>query len=259
MKRFRLLYKYFVHFFTALNTGGFGVHSPFVFHFTDFVLRDKSPFYSFQKIELMRIAMKTDSRVIDVLDYGTGSNGKRLVSDIAHQSLKSRKYGELLFRTVNTYKMRNILELGTSLGVTTSYLASSSAEIKCLTLEGCPQTAGIANDNFRRLGLKNIEIVVGNIDTTLPQVIGKIEKLDLIFFDANHRMDSVIQYFELCLTKIDNNSIMIFDDIYWSFGMEKAWQIIKEHPKVTTTIDLFQIGIVFFNPDLHKKHYKMRY
>lgn len=259
MNRFRLLYKYLVHFFSARNTRGYGVHSPFIFHFTKFILNDRSTYYSFQKIESLRGEMKMDKRIINVQDFGTGFDRQRKVSDIANKSLKSEKYGQLLFRIVNYFKSKNILELGTSLGITTLYLASSSTNTKCVSMEGCAQIARIASENFNKLNLKNIEILVGNIDDSLPQFLNDCEKLDLIFFDANHRSEAVLNYFELCLGKVDDNSIVIFDDIYWSADMEKAWKIIKNHPKVKSTIDLFQIGIVFFNQDLNKKHYKMRY
>lgn len=259
MKRFRFLYKYLIHFFSARNTRGFGVHSPFIFHFTKFVLNNKSFFYNFHKIESIRLELKKDKRVIDVKDFGTGIDRKRQISEIAKYSIKSQKYGQLLFRIANYFKSRNILELGTSIGVTTSYLAMSSNAIQCVSLEGCPQTAKIAIENFNKLGLKNIKVIVGNIDDSLSQVLNEVDKLDLIFFDANHRSESVLNYFNQCITKVHNNSVVIIDDIYWSSDMELAWKKIKEHPKVITTIDLFQIGIVFFNSDLYKKHYKMRY
>jgi predicted O-methyltransferase YrrM len=173
--------------------------------------------------------------------------------------LKSDKYGQLLFRIANYFKVRNVLELGTSLGVTTAYLATSSTEIKCVSLEGCTQIAAVAKENLQKIGSGNVEIVVGNIDKTLDEVLSQLDKLDLIFLDANHKYESVLCYFDLCLSKIHNDSVLIVDDIYWSKDMEKAWATIKNHPQVMSTIDLFQLGIVFFNADLYKNHYKMRY
>ena len=259
MKRLRLLYKYLIHFFSARNTRGHGVHSPFVFHFTNFILNNNELYYVFPRIEAVRSVLLNDKRSINVCDFGTGNDRVRVVSDIARHSLKSAKYGQLLFRIVNCLKISNILELGTSLGITTAYLASPSTAIRCISLEGCPQTANIAQDNFKKLGLHNIEVVVGNIDDTLPTVLDKVADLDLIFFDANHRSEYLLKYFNQCLTKVNENTVMVIDDIYWSADMESAWRQIKECSMVTSTIDLFQLGIVFFNTDLHKKHYKMRY
>ena len=259
MNRFRIIIKYFFHFVTARNTGGFGVHSPFLFQFTRFVLFEKHTFYNFKSIESLRKLLKNDKRIINITDFGTRNNRSVTVASVASTSLKSAKYGQLLFRIAHYFKTINILELGTSLGITTAYLASPSATIKCVSIEGCPQIAAIAIENFKKLAIENVEIVIGNIDEKLPDALAEFESLDLIFIDANHQYDAVLNYFEMCLPKITNDSIVLIDDIYWSKDMEKAWDMIRSNPCVTSTIDLFQLGIVFFNADLHKKHYKMRY
>jgi len=259
MNHLRTVWDYIFYFFSARHTRGFSVHSPFVFQFTRFVLGEKHAFYAFQPIEDQRIRLKNDSRILNITDFGTGNDRSESVSNIALHALKQAKYGQLLYRMVHYFKSQTVLELGTSLGVTTSYLASSSKEIQCLTLEGCPRIAEIARENFNRLGLKNVEVIVGNIDQTLTDVINKTIKLDFVFVDANHQSKAVLNYFELCLSKIHADSVMVIDDIYWSDDMKWAWQQIKNHSRVTSTIDLFQIGIVFFNKDLHKMHYKMRY
>lgn len=259
MNHFRQIYSYLVHFFTAHNTWGFSVHSPYVFQFTRFVLCEKNSYYAFQSIENLRTRLEKDNSILEIEDFGTGKDRTEMVATIAKQAVKSAKYAQLLFRMVHYFKVRNVLELGTSLGITTSYLAASSTEIRCQSLEGCPQIADIARENIESLGIKNVEIIVGNIDTTLSEVLTKTNKLDFVFFDANHQYKAIISYFELCLTKVHNDTIMVIDDIHWSKDMESAWKKIQEYPQVKSTIDLFQLGIVFFNSDLHKKHYKMRY
>ena len=259
MNRFRILYKYIYHFLSARNTQGFGVHSPFVFQFTRYVLCEKKPYYIFPSIEKLRSELRSDKRLLNIKDFGTANDRDSTVANIACHSLKSAKYGQLLFRIAHYIKACSVLELGTSLGITTSYLASSSSKIKCLTLEGCPQIAKIASENFHKLNLENIKVLVGDIDTTLTEALKETEQLDLIFFDANHQSKAVLSYFELCLPKIHKDTILVIDDIYWSADMEEAWKKVKNHPQVISTIDLFQIGIVFFNTDLSKSHYKMRF
>lgn len=259
MRRLRIIYKYTIHFFLARHTGGFGVHSPFLFQFTRFVLFENKPYYIFAKIELLRKELKNDKRVLTVTDFGVRNDRFTTVAAIASHALKSARHGQLLYRISNYFKVKSVLELGTSLGITTSYLASPSTKIQCVSMEGCPQTAAVALENFKSLGLENIEIIVGNIDETLEKALARFDDLDLIFIDANHQFIPVMNYFEKCLPKMKNNSILIVDDIYWSEGMERAWKSIKNHPNVAATIDLFHFGIVFFNNDLNKKHYKMRY
>lgn len=259
MDRFRFLCNYIRHFFTASNTRGFGVHSPFVYQFTIFVLYEKHYFYVFTPIETLRNKLKRDKRIVNIKDFGTGNDRQEAVKDIATRSLKSAKYGQLLFRLVHYFKATHVLELGTSLGITTSYLAASSAKVRCHTLEGCPEVAHIAQENFKALGLNNISLHVGNIDEILSPLLESTARVDFVFFDANHTFDATISYFELCAAKAHRNSVFVVDDIYWSEDMEKAWKKIMNHPRVTSTIDLFRVGIVFFNTDLYKKHYKMRY
>jgi len=258
MKKFRLAYKYCLHFLIAQNTRGFGVHSPFMYNFTRFVLYERHSFYAFEAIEKIRLILIKDKRVLNINDYGTGCDRKRSVADIAKKTLKSPKQAQLFYRFANYLKVRNILELGTSLGLTTSYLASSSIDIKCISLEGCPEIAQVAQNNFDKLGIKNITLITGNIDDTLAHVLIESEPLDLIFIDANHRKEAVLRYFEQCISKVHKDTILIVDDIYWSSDMEQAWHSIKMHSLVSSTIDIFHMGIVFFNSDLHKIHYKMR-
>ena len=259
MNRIRITFKFILHFLTAKNTHGFGVHSPYVFHFTKFVVDNNGSYYIFSTIEKIRLRLKKDKRLLNVVDFGTGRKSNILVSEIAKKSIKSGRYGQLLYRLSDYIQARNILELGTSVGLTTSYLAAPSSTSCVVSLEGSQQIANVAIENFKQLNLKNIQLIIGNIDQTLSEVLNGFDHLDLIFIDANHTSLAVLNYFEQALKKINLGTIMVIDDIYWSSDMECAWKVIKEHPLVMSTIDLFELGIVFFNPDLNKKHYKMRY
>ncbi|MEI6751711.1 MAG: class I SAM-dependent methyltransferase [Paludibacter sp.] len=259
MKNIRYIYNYIYHFLTARNTKGYDVHSPFLFQLVRFVMYDKSPYYIFPEIEKLRQNLKNDKRILHVEDFGTSKSRDRKVSEICKHSLKQPKYAQLLFKLVNFSKAQKVLELGTSLGLTTSYLASPSSKIHCITLEGSIEIAAVAKENFKKLQIENIHIVTGNIDNSLIQVLNEFEQLDFVFIDANHRLPATYDYFEKCVTKIHDKSVIVIDDIYWSEDMKQAWRLIKSHPKVKSTFDLFHLGIVFFNPDINKTHYKMRY
>ena len=259
MKQIRFIYKYFKHAFSAKHTRGFRIHSPFIYNFACFVIYEKKPFYVFSKIETLRQSLLKNNNKILITDFGTGINREKTIKSIAIRSLKTEKYGQLFFRIVNYLGSKEMLELGTSLGITTSYLAAVSTDIRCTTMEGCPQIAATAADNFKQLKLDNVNLVVGNIDEKLATVLEKTEKLDFVFIDANHRYEPLMHYFEQILPKLHDKSVLIIDDLYWSADMEKAWETLKNHPKVSATIDLFQVGIIFLNPELNKIHYKMRY
>lgn len=259
MNRFHRAYYFIIHILTARNTKGFGVHSPFLFSFTRYVILEKNAFYKFKSIEDVRHELLNNYSEIDVRDFGTGKSKKRWISDIARKSLVQPKYGRLMFRTINYLKLNNLLELGTSLGIATAYMASVSENSRCITLEGCENTARIASQTFEKLRIKNTEIITGNINSTLGEVLGKLSEIDFVYVDANHTEKSTIEYFETILPFLSKNAVIFFDDIHWSKGMENAWKNIISRKEVTSSIDLFQVGIVFFNPELNKKHYKMRF
>ena len=243
------------------------MHSPFVFDFITRVLNDKTDYDEYEKVEGIRTALLTNDRKIPILDLGAGSTllkgAERKVSQIAKRSLKSPKYAKLLFRIAKYYFGKGgpeMLELGTSLGITSSYLALANPSGILTTIEGSPEIAEIAHENFSALGITNIRPVVGNFDTKLPEVLRLSNALDFVFVDGNHREWPTLDYFSQLLEKKNAGSIFIFDDIHWSSGMENAWHQIKSHPAVTLSIDLFFIGLIFFNPDFKvKQDFSLRF
>ncbi len=261
-QRLSLLFRYVKYCLTAGTRHD--IHSPFVFAFTENILRDKRSFYSFGKIEALRKALLEDTRTISVTDLGAGSllqnRQEKRIRDIVRNAAKPPKYAQLLFRMVDYFQARYIVETGTSLGLTTAYLASANSQATIITLEGCPETAKVAQQSFEKLFLDNIKMVTGNFDETLEPVLLSLPRADLVFIDGNHRKEPTLRYFLQCLTKIHDNTVIIFDDIHWTKGMEAAWEEIKGHPSVTLTIDLFFLGLVFFKKEFkEKQHFVLRY
>ncbi|HEY5462740.1 MAG TPA: class I SAM-dependent methyltransferase [Hanamia sp.] len=270
---FQLAKKYFNYYIKAQNGKGHGVHSPFVFDFIIHVLNDKKNYDCYKKIEALRKILFHNNTIIEVEDFGAGSAvipfKNRIVKDIAASSLKKKKYAQLLFRIAKYYQAKNIVELGTSFGITTCYLASSNPDSKVFTFEGAKNIAKTALNNFEKCGLKNIQLIEGNFEKTLSANEGrlagpvgqeKIENLDLLFIDGNHRKKATLEYFDIFLKKSNSQSIFIFDDIHWSKEMEEAWNLIQQDDSVTLTIDLFFIGIVFFSNDFKvKQHFTIRF
>lgn len=246
--------------FKAVNAHG--IHSPFVFDLYSNVFKDKSLRGDFEAAESLRKKLKSSTETINIQDFGAGSkvnsSAQRTVSDIARKSLKSPFWSSFLFRIIEYYKHSEILELGTSLGVTTSYLAKAAPSGNIYTLEGCPETLNVAKRNFRNLGLSNIQAIEGNIDHTLPQFLSTVDKLDFVLFDANHRFEPTLRYFEACYEKSHENTVFVFDDIYWSEGMKNAWQKIIADPRVKISLDFYQMGLVFFNKGVEKQHFILK-
>ena len=240
-----------------------GVHSPFVYRLVDTIIYDSSPKKVYTEVENIRKTLLADDRTITVLDLGAGShinkNNQKKVSDIAAHALKSPKLAQLLYRIVADLQPQNMIELGTCLGVTSIYLQKAAPEAKLYTLEGSPETAAIAKETFIKAGLNKIELITGNFDDTLPGVIKGLDKVDFVFVDGNHQKDATLKYFEWCLPKVHENTLIVFDDIYWSEGMKEAWEEIKAHPDVKVTIDLFWIGLVYFKSGRPKENFKIKY
>ncbi len=261
---FQLAKKYLHYYLNASNGKGHGVHSPFVFDFIKNVLNDKKKYDCYYSIEKIRKELLDNNRAIEVEDFGAGSlavpNRKKKINDIARSFLKSKKFAQLLFRIVQYYNPLNIVELGTSLGITTAYIASANKTSEVFTLEGSKSTAAIAQANFQKLELHNIKLIQENFDDTLPKLLSKIQKVDLAYVDGNHRQTPTLSYFRQFQQRSTDNSIFIFDDIHWSAGMEEAWKEIQQHPAVTLTVDLFFIGLVFFRKDFKaKQHFVIRF
>ncbi|NOT52451.1 MAG: SAM-dependent methyltransferase [Chitinophagaceae bacterium] len=260
----QLAIKYLKYYFTASNGKGHGTHSPFIFHFITHVLNDKEHYHEYERAEGLRKKMLDDNSVITVEDLGAGSSisrtSSRTISSIAKAAAKSKKMGQLLFRIVKEYQPETIVELGTSLGITTSYLSLANKDAEIITMEGAKEVAAIAAKNFELFGSKNTRLVEGNFDYTLLPVISGLTKIDLAFIDGNHRQEPTERYFSQLLSKTHNDSILIFDDIHWSREMEQAWKTIQDHPSVRCSIDLFFIGIVFFRQEFREKqHFTVRF
>ena len=197
--RFQLAKKYIQYWLQASNGKGHGIHSPFVYDFTRNVLNDKNEYPCYKAIELVRNELLHDRSIIEVGDFGAGSavikKNTRAVNRIAASSLKPRKYAQLLFRMVNYYKPKNIVELGTSFGITTAYLASGNQAAAVFTLEGSSAIACIAKRNFEKLQLDNARLLQGNFEETLPSVLLSVKNIDFVFIDGNHRMEPTLAYF----------------------------------------------------------------
>ncbi len=261
---FQLATRYLRYWLTASSGRGHGIHSPLVFDFVTRVLPDQ-PSPSFGPVEEQRSLLSRDNSLLQVEDFGAGSrvlpHQSRTVKSIAGSSLKPARYARLLHRMVRHYQPATVLELGTSLGITSAYLARALPPGgRLVTCEGAPAIAARARQVFEALQLSRVRIVEGNFDVTLAPLLQELGNLDFAFIDGNHREEPTVHYFETLLPYCGPQTILVLDDIHWSAGMEAAWRRVCAHPAVTLTLDLFFIGIVFLNPDVKvPQHFRIRY
>lgn len=286
------------------STNEHGVHSPFVFKLVTECFYKNKRHYEFRTLRQFRQSILKNKKTITITDFGAGSkvfkSNSRPVNQIAKTSGITQKRAELLFKVVKYFKPKNVLEIGTSLGLATAALSLGNPKSKIITVEGCPETARIAQNNFYKFGFQNIELIISKFEYFLgirQKALGNSQisysnrqsavgselsaggnnekpntqnpipkaqspkpkaKYDFIFFDGNHSYEATLLYFESLLDTATNDSVWIFDDIHWSKDMEKAWETIKNHPKVTVTIDTFYWGLVFFRTEQKKEHFTIR-
>ncbi|MDD5149575.1 MAG: class I SAM-dependent methyltransferase [Flavobacterium sp.] len=238
------------------------VHSPFVFHLITKCFYEKKSKPEYSILKEYRKSLLANKKTIEVTDFGAGSkvfkSNTRQIAKIAKTAGITRKRAELLFRITNYFQPESILEIGTSLGLATSALALGNPKASVTTLEGCPETANQCQLQLQKFNINNVELVLTKFSTYFSTSRFPLPASHLIYFDGNHSKKATLEYFELLLPTISNETVWIFDDIHWSPEMEAAWEIIKTHPKVTVTIDTFQWGLVFFRKEQEKEHFVIR-
>jgi predicted O-methyltransferase YrrM len=238
-------------------------NSPFINELLNQVFYVDAEYYAYKKIEKLREALLDSNEYIKYNDMGAKATGETSslvkVAAMAQQVLKKPKHAQLLFRLVNYFQPKSILELGTSFGISTLYMASAKKNAKVVTIEGCENVASIAKLNFEKAGVRNIQLINDSFNNALPKIVESNTKFDFVFVDGNHKKESTLKYFEQILEKTDENSVIVFDDINWSEGMNEAWEKIKSHKSVTVSIDIFNMGFVFFKKNQAKQHFVIKY
>lgn len=257
MSRIQRVTSYLSYWLNAVNEHS--LQAPFIYDLYKKVL--KKPI-SEDPINEVRKRLINSKHQVNINGFGAGSsvdNGAvRNVADIAKYGITKHKYGQLLERLIAYSESKKILELGTSLGVNTLYL-SKKPDSTVITIEAEESLINIAQSVFEAQERSNITAICGNIDTLLPEIIQQERKLDFVFFDANHTKEATLNYFSHCLKRKHDKTCFVFDDIHWSKAMEEAWDRIKSHYEVTLSIDIYQMGIVFFNPEIRKQDYILEY
>lgn len=245
-----------------------GVHSPFVYDLVTQVLEDKTEYPEYAAIEKLRMSLLNNKLVTEVEDFGAGAAERgatyeRKVSEIAAKAAKPAKWGKLLYRLCRYFQPKHMLELGTSLGISSAYQAAGAASEGQIpefhTLEGSANLVELSQINLKDLGLAWVNGVQGNFDETLQPLLDGKEKVDYAFIDGNHRKEPTLRYFEQLLPKCHTGTLLIFDDIYWSKEMSEAWEEIKAHPRVTVSVDLFYLGLVFLREEQAEEHFVIRF
>lgn len=231
---------------------GYGIHSPFAFDFVKQTLYPDSGFtyYIYKAIEKKRQELRNDTRSLKITN-----NKSTSVKRIARTSASPSGNAQMIHRIAVSLQSKRILELGTSLGITTAYLASISKESKVISIDHDANSQAIAKEVFRELNIDNVELVNGEFSKVLPAVLNNIKYIDLAFIDGNHTKEGTLAHFDFIKKHARPSSVIIFHDIHWSKEMHDSWKEIITHDSITVSFETYNMGIVFFDPDLNKRHY----
>lgn len=213
------------------------------------------------KIEQLRENLNASTTEISLVDYGAGKSdehrtqqdmytGKTVtttVGEVCRSGSKSPFWSFLLFNLVREFKPAVCIELGTCLGISTSYQAvalSLNKAGKIVTIEGATTLAKCAEQNIEAIGLENVRVVAGRFQDVLDEVLNESRPVDFAFIDGHHDEKATMRYFDQIIPFLANQGVvLVFDDISWSPGMKKAWKKIKVDERVKISVDLRKVGI----------------
>lgn len=240
------------------------LHSPFLYNFYMELIKNENPFSDFEELNTIRKQLQSNATSIQITDFGAGSkkikSNNRQIKEIAKHGIAQKKQAEFLYRLLNKFAPKTIIELGTSVGLTSLYFSKALPKSIIYTIEGCPGLFQFSNKLFKTENAQNIISINGNFNVEFPKLLSKIDSLDFLYVDGNHSYEPTLNYFKLALEKKNTNSIFVFDDIYWSDEMQKAWKEICAHKEVTLSLDFFYFGIVFFKTEnKEKEHFVLRF
>lgn len=224
------------------------------------VFQNKRNYYALDKLDTLRDHLKRDNSKVQHTDFGAGSQYKTKDKTIASfvKSSASDKYkGEILFHLSRYFRPHRVLELGTNLGMGAAYLASANSFTHVKSLEGCPNLSAAARIILSSVGIKNVDVITGKFSSTLINTCRELESIDMVFIDGDHSYQSTVDNYKTIKSFLHSKSVVIFDDIYWSDGMKKAWEEVKKDKDVVLSIDVFTLGIIFFDKELHKGELKI--
>ncbi|MDB4590520.1 class I SAM-dependent methyltransferase [Flavobacteriaceae bacterium] len=237
-----------------------GIHSPFVYDLITKCFYDKTPFSAYHNLKALRNKLIYNQDLVKIKHYSETSkvfqSNHQKISTIVKGEGSSYKKQKQLYRITNYFKPKNVLELGTSVGLGSAAMAIASNNSIIKTVEVNKNISDIAKKVFKSYQLKNIQIDTSSFKDFFKK--SNYENLDLVYLDGTCDKESTIENFNSLLKHSHNESVFIINNIYWSKEMTEAWNIIKKQKEITVSIDTFYWGFLFFRKEQPKQHFTIR-
>ena len=240
-----------------------GVHSPFVYEFMDKVMHLPLPNEAESAIERRRAELKKRDIHFERIDLGAGSrkgvrnasNLAKVVSDAASNAKEARAIANFC----KYIRAKKIIELGSNVGIGTSYISSANPEAELHSIEGDPFLSDVAKESIQALVPNHfVTIHTGSFEDELPRLLSHLQEIDVLFIDGNHRKNPTLNYVHWALPFLSDDAAIIVDDIYWSREMTEAWNTICALPNFNLALDFFHFGIIQKTRRKEKEYFKLR-
>jgi predicted O-methyltransferase YrrM len=251
-----LVSEYIKYLFNA--QGRYGIHSPYVYDFVDKCLKIEPEKEDLLKIKELKKRLKKDLRKIEIYDAGVGSKKMgtvRTVKSIFETASSKGVYTNILYQIPNFYEIRQILELGTSLGVGTSALALGNKNANVVSVEACANTMRLAEENLNLMKINNVTLVNATFEDFLSE--NNIH-FDLVYIDGHHDGESLKRYLKLLKQFSHDETIFLLDDIRWSDDMFQAWNQLTSDESYHLSMDLLRMGVLVPRKHQVKQHFVIK-
>lgn len=175
---------------------GFGVHSPFAFHFIINVLRERLPYYAYENIERRRnMALNLSSRIS------------------RHRRVISIKNAKMVFRIACLFNPRTILQIGTTYGVSTTAILDVSRNSELIICHGSDTCTPIYKKVTQRYGDRIIS--TDNVDSAIQTYNARLADGTPPFILVNCIDDDNDEHklYRYLMEAIDNEATVIFRNI----------------------------------------------
>lgn len=219
----------------ANNGKGHGTHSPFVYSLITEVLNDERNFYAFADIE------------------------KCFYSEQSKNNLP-KKYNELLFRMVNYYGAKSIVQFGLSNGLQTAYFTTANSNVSIICVEENNQLIKNLQQKLSKLPTSNYTIVNETLEDGINGFITANQKFDYIFLNELTQAADYQNLIEKLKQTANPSSIIVINGIHQLPHPKSIWQKFLKSEDVFIMVDIFQFGIIFYNPNFkQRQHFSIHF